>query len=222
MSALHTIPEVRRGRFGLIALALASSLVFVSCADDDDENCGEGDNVVVNIRLDSIGWIYRTKDTLFQGRVTKNEDSRVSAQTYGWYGTWNSIPSVKSYLLSRQNSYVYIRGRLGLPDTTVYFLLDSISVDPNDSKKGGIRMEFRSNMGYSYYGYNFPDSSTYWNTRGSISCSHPLEAGVSDITSFSCDVATKGEQGTFMHFKLDLTKEHYKYDCSRNGPVAVD
>lgn len=99
----------------------------------------------------------------------------------------------------------------------MYFLFDSIGLDPTDSKKAGIRMEFRSAMPYTYY-----DSSTYWNTRGSIACSHPLEDNLAEVSSFTCDIATTGEKGTFMNLKIGVTKSHYQYKCSGYLPVAVD
>lgn len=213
------------GRVGFLAsLTLAVSLS--SCSDDS--TCTSPYYATVASTLDSVRYVVRTPGGTVHGRVVGEEETRVRNFLGGpsWGpSTWGSKPRVRSHLASLVGTLV-VGGRLGHADTSVYYEVDSVSVLPGDGRSAAIRMEFRSVVGsvIPYYASHAASdladtSATYWNLRGRVECSLPIEADLAKQDGFTCVLDAAGEEATSLRMGLQVSKTRDEYPCSEGNVV---
>lgn len=200
---------------------VAALLGLTSCANDN--MCSIDAHAAVDARLDSAVWTYRAGDSSLRGRIVGSDESRIRHWIDGGWYTWASRQTARPYI-SDLSGQVVVGGRLGHPDTLVYYAVDSVAILAEDRRKAGIRLQFRSTLatpgGYYSYGpyatQGGADSlSTYWNLRGQAECTAPLDAALGQESSFSCSLRATSPEGLAFHLTMDVVNHGpSEYECS--------
>ena len=216
---LFRSPFPRLGSFVLVA-ALSG---LVSCADDD--MCTVDAHASVDARLDSAVWTYRAGDSSLRGRIAGRDESRIRHWIDGGWYTWASRQTARPYV-SDLSGQVVVGGRLGHPDTLVYYAVDSMAILSEERRMAGIRLQFRSTIatlgGYHSYGPYATQGggdtlSTYWNLRGQAECTVPLDAALGQESSFSCTLRTTSPEGMAFHLTMDVVNHGpSEYNCTNH------
>jgi hypothetical protein len=204
-------------------LALVATVMgLMSCSEEEDKMCSSSPYAAMDARLDSAVWTYRVGDSALRGRIAGADESRIRSGIEGGWNTWTPRQTIRPYV-SELSGQVVVGGRLGHRDTLVYYAVDSVGVLAEDRRKAGIRLQFRSTLSTTegtYYGLHAiqggGDSlSTYWNLRGQVECTMPLDAGLEQEKSVSCSLRATSPDGLAFHMTLGVV--HHgpsEYKCS--------
>jgi len=215
--SIRDVPQLAlRSRTGLVAglAVLAFAMSLVSCSDDS--MCFYGDYAGVRSSLDSSRWFLRAHDTVVHGTQVGDSERRIQNQVEGGWYTWPSRPKVRIYV-NELRGELLVGGRLGLPDTTIGYEVDSLGVLPGDGRSAAVRMEFRSKIGRRYAAMD--SNTTYWNQRGTVHCTLPIDADLAAESEFSCALDLTGEHETAFHLAFHVVKDHQEYRCPTGNVV---
>lgn len=217
--------SVRQVTFGFRALAVivvGLSLQLLSCSDD---LCLGSPYETVSATIDSADWILRRGDSARRGRLSVDWKPLWGGRWIDMSGRVVGTSQVPRFEVAHLVGRMVASGRSGLPDTTIFFELDSVGTSETDPRKAGIRMEFRSMLGerdwpdWNPEGSSSVDSSsTYWIVRGEVECSIPILPTLRGEESYSCQYHASSEDDLSLHMRVEVVKHPAeRYEC--NGQV---
>jgi len=196
-------------------IAVAASLV--SCAED--KTCTSQAYDSKNTTLDSLAWMVGPDDsTVARGSAADSGEDRVRNWLgNGWDG-WDPmvLPNLHAYVSNLTGTLV-VGGRLGRPDTVVFYDLDSVGVRAEDDRTATVRMRFRSVLRRAETPYSVGSEvgrSTYWTLRGRAECTFPLDSALAIGSSSSCRIAAAESDGLAYGMTFQVVKNGpSEYSC---------